>query len=252
MQGLGCALIAVFVILTYFVSTVFKLPGDASFMIVLFVIAVLVIVLVAKSSKTRDKKNLQNLQDTVDQLQAWIANPTVDTPNFLSEKGEKTLFELANIDLMEYVSAGSTYESVHGGVIFPIVGRVSGIGGVSKGESTKKPEQLTPVDKGKVLITDKQVVFVGDKQTREWPFDKMLDVQAGPNGLWVKLASSAQKKNAFLQHLGHDQMPIGAAIGIATSWVTGSEKTAKEYATNLIAQFNQTIAEHTPASKKKA
>ncbi|MFM6963844.1 MAG: hypothetical protein ACKOWJ_06270 [Micrococcales bacterium] len=223
---------------------------DVTSQVALWGSVALIIFAIVKASKGKHTKNLQNLNNTVSQIQAWMANPVQNESTFLTAKGEKTFFNLENIDLMEYQSTGSTFESVHGGVIFPIVGRVRGVAGVSKGESTKKPEALTPVDKGRVVITDKQIVFIGEKENREWSFDKLVDVQAGPNGLWAKLAASNQKKNAFLQHLEHDQVPVGAAIGIATSWVTGSEETAMTYANNLIAEFNKTIAENTKPAKK--
>jgi hypothetical protein len=249
---MGCVAIVIVAMVVNVFQLSFSGQLDVGQQFLLWGIVAAIIGFVILGIRRGNAQKLQNLKDTVTQIQQWIDSPVIDTPNFLSEKGEKTLFDLPNIQLMEYISSGSTYQSVHGGVIVPIVGRVSGIAGVSRGESTKKPATLTSVDNGKVIITDKQIVFIGEKENREWPFAKMLDVQPGPNGLWVKLAASSQKKNGFLQHTAHDQLPIGVAVGIATAWVSGSEAEAKKYATDLIAQFNQTIAEHSKSLKPTA
>lgn len=253
MNGIGCAIVLLVAVVWAFFAITGQVIGgnaDPAGAFAYWAVIAAIIVGIVYGRRHRKSKNLVNVTNAASFLQQWVDGSSKFAETAKSE--EQTFFELQNIELLEYKSQGSDYQSVQGGLIVPVVGKVSAYGGVSKGQSTKKPESLVPVDKGKLIVTNQKVVFVGVKQSRDWDWKKIVDIQAGPNGLTAKIASTSNSHNSYLQHFAYDQIPIGAALGIVDAWNTGGEAEAKKYAQELLDQFNKTIAEHTPKPKLKS
>ena len=242
-SGCSCGAIAAAVVVLYVIAQIFSnwsSNSGLSFLLILaLVFSVAVAILVSQAgSKRASTAHANEFQQTVSTLQTWIDSDSKKLAADIAAKGEQNLFELPNIQLMEYKSNGTEFVAGHAGVSFPIVGRVRGYTGGTRGESVRKPEVLTQIDAGKVLISNERIIFVGEKETDEWSWDKLVDAQAGDNGLWIKLASSKRAKNAFLQHEKHDQLPIAMAIGIANEWFKGGQGPAVEYAKGIVSQIN--------------
>ena len=76
------------------------------------------------------------------------------------------------------------------------------VGGM-RGHYVPGPELQTPVDQGSVALTTARVVFTGGRATREWSFDKLLGVDATPDGRVALLHVSNRQKVSGLE-LGTD------------------------------------------------
>ncbi len=256
-SGCSCGSVAAAIFFIYAIGQVFSQaqtnPGNAFLLAgAMILLATIVIWVAVSTTKKARVLRVDAFQQTANTIQRFIDTDAAALTKDIGAKGETDLFELPNIQLMEYKSNGTEYVAGHAGISFPIVGRVRGYAGGTRGESIKKPEVLTEIDKGKVRISNERIIFIGEKETDEWKFEKLVDAQAGDNGLWIKLASSGRTKNAFLQHTSHDQLPIAMAIGIASEWAKGGQAPAVEYAKGMLGQINQAVAEaQTKVSRSK-
>ena len=48
--------------------------------------------------------------------------------------------------------------------------------GASHGTYVQGVERPTPIDTGQFVITDQRAAFLGEKQTREWSWDKLIGI----------------------------------------------------------------------------
>lgn len=202
------------------------------------------------SYKKRFKDHSPELLEVANMLEQWAAGD-LSAGTALTKGDEQALFDLANVELLDFKSTGSSYSGGNVGISFPIVGRVRANVGGSQGQITRNPEQLVSADMGMLKITSKRIVFIGEKEAREISLAKLLDVELGPNGLWAKLAVSGKAKRESFQHMALDQIPIGMAIGIANEWLTGGAEAAKKYANSTAADIRSTIAAEAAAKAKK-
>jgi hypothetical protein len=192
--------------------------------------------------KRKNKSHVDELANVGAMVQSWLDKGVGSDGAAFTKDGEQALFELGNIQLLEFKSSGSQFVGGNAGISFPLVGRVRGHVGGTRGEIIKNPEELTIVDTGKLRITSDRLIFIGQKEAREIKIEKLLDVELGPNGLWVKLAMSGKGKREGFQHLALDQIPLGMAIGIANEWHKGGLAQAKPYTENTIKQITDYVA----------
>ena len=215
--------------------------------VVLFVaIIVLAIYLKTKGGKNHSSELLR----IADMLDSWAAgnlrNGTADT-----EGDEEALFDVTNVELLEFKSTGSSYSGAHAGISFPLFGRIRGNVGGSQGQITRNPEALLAVDTGTVKVTSDRIIFIGEKEARVFELDKVLDFELGPNGLWVKLALSNKTKREGFQHMALDQITLGMAFGVANAWSNDGKDAAVQYAKNLAQQIRDAMAAEAEAKAKR-
>jgi hypothetical protein len=224
-------------------------PNVVAFLLVVTVLVVGIVILVKRGSGGKNDFSTQ-LLGIATKLEIWAASEG-ETGTALTKGDETALFDLANVDLLDFKSTGSSYSGGNAGISFPIVGRIRGHVGGQQGQITRNPEQLMIVDNGTLKITSKRIIFVGAKEAREIAIAKLLDVELGPNGLWAKLAMSNKAKREGFQHMAGDQIPIGMAIGIANEWSTGGQAAAKKYALTTAADIRSTLAAEAAAKAAK-
>ena len=213
------------------------------------ILSVVVIYGIVVAVKQRKVNLKSGLYATAKMLENWAMAGLDAHGEPWSKTGEVTLFDLPKIELLEYKSSGSTYTGGNLGVSFPIFGRVRGYAGGSQGQITKNPEVLTIVDTGRLKVTTKSVIFIGEKETRNFEISKMLDVELGPNGMWAKLAMINEKKREGLQHSKLDQITVGMAIGVADEWSKNGQAAGIRYATDLAERIRRTIEGGEPKTK---
>ena len=157
-------------------------------------------------------------------------------------KGERFVYQATGIQLAEYRSGGSTYQGANVGVSVPLFGRVRANVGGSQGELVKKPEELTIVDTGVLTFTSERVVFAGQRQTREWTFDKILNIDVGPNGDSITLSSSNKQTTSQLIQPDTSAVGPGVLIGIAKEFHDKGEQAAIEQAHAYAKQIQEAVA----------
>ena len=200
--------------------------------------------------KRRPQDRSAELLLVAGQLESWAAGESA-TGSAITKGDEVALFDLPNVELLEFKSTGSTYGGGNAGISFPIVGSLRGHVGGQRGQIIRNPEQLMVSDKGTLKVTSKRLVYVGEKETREIAIAKLLDVELGPNGLWAKLAMSNKTKREGFQHMALDQITVGMAIGIANEWTNSGEEAAKKYARNTAADIRSILAAEAEAKTAK-
>lgn len=101
-----------------------------------------------------------------------------DTSDFgyLLDNDEFAVAHVLGALYLENVKAPTRYSGGYGGVSFPIFGRVRINTGRTGGRIIPGEEAITPTDNGNALVTNKRVMFVGEKRTHEWEFAKMLSI----------------------------------------------------------------------------
>jgi hypothetical protein len=97
-------------------------------------------------------------------------------------RGERLFASVTDTSLIEERRNGGHWQSGSQGVSVPI-GSIGGHSvryhvGASRGHYVQGTPSPTAIDTGTTYVTDRRVVFVGDAQTRECRFDKLLARQA--------------------------------------------------------------------------
>jgi hypothetical protein len=117
-------------------------------------------------------------------------------PGFLLKPDEKGIFSHDDVALMELKHAAGHFEGGSHGVSLRIAKGVRYRVGQTRGTYVPGPESPTAIDTGRVLVTTSRIAFAGDRQAREWAFDKLIayshDVEVG----WTALQVSNRQKTS--------------------------------------------------------
>jgi hypothetical protein len=205
------------------------------------VIAAAIVVATLYFKKLGDSSHSSELLHLADLLESWASgnysNGTADT-----EGDEQALFDVTKVELLEFRSTGSSYSGGSAGISFPLFGRIRGNVGGSQGQIKRNPDVLTVVDIGTVKVTSERILFIGERESRVFELDKVLDYELGPNGLWVKIAMSNKSKREGFQHMALDQITLGMAFGVANAWSNDGEAAALKYARDAAVQIRNAMA----------
>ncbi len=169
--------------------------ADFSFFIALLVIAILVtaiiaIVAVVNAKKRREKRALlvKQAQEFIDGVKQKLTLPVVST-DIMLKPGENAVYSSSSV--LYETRAVREYRAVHSGVR---VAKGVYIGGTS-GRSLST-QQWAKLDTGCLTITNKRVVFVGAKEERAFPLDKVISVDPNLTAIVVSV-EGRQKAMAF-------------------------------------------------------
>lgn len=145
---------------------------------------------------------------------------------FATQKGEVVIARVNQTILKEFRSNGSTRSGGFGGVSFPLFGRVRGNVGGYSGQSRRNPEESTPIDVGTSTYTNQRIVFAGENVVREFDLDKLVNLEAGDNGITVTIAVSNRDKASVLASVNFDDLTPGIAASIAVAYQEGGKAEA--------------------------
>lgn len=118
----------------------------------------------------------------------------------VGKRGELAVTSLVGTGLVEMKRAPGHYTAGSAGVSFGVGGGVRLRTGRLRGHYTPGAESETEIDTGTVHLTSQRAVFVGNRQTREWQWSKLVGRQlfANKRFAWMDLAvSSRQKTSGF-------------------------------------------------------
>jgi len=228
MQGIGCALLIVlfFAILAF--QWIIQNPWS------LLVIAAAIAVAVAISRQLKAEKKIKDRQDHSNhatRVEYLAQNLRAKWyPPMTLRLGEVVIYHLSQVGLNEYRSNGSTYSGTTNGFSFRVTKNVRYNTSVSQGNINKKPEVLQTVDTGSATFTNQRVVYTGEKYTREWNFDKLLNADSGPNGAWVKFSVSNRQTVSGLGASNPREIMPGMLAAIAYEWFEKGEAAASRFA----------------------
>jgi hypothetical protein len=111
-------------------------------------------------------------------------------------RGEQVLGTATGVGLVETRRQAGHYQGSSRGVSVRVPGtrsmryRV----GATRGRFVPGPEMPTKIDTGSVTVTSARAVFVGDQQTREWSWAKLLGVTHHDRPPWTAIAVSNRQK----------------------------------------------------------
>lgn len=238
--GFGIVLLVVFVVIVAALPKLLLLVGITA------VIMAAILIPSHFAKKKRDQASLElALNSQAAALDALASAGYQDTTDFVMEKGEKFLARIT-LQLAEYQSTGSTYSGGNAGVSVPLVGRVRGYVGGSRGSITKNPPALTPIDIGATTFTNQRVIFTGSQQTRIWELNKILSTEGGPNGIFVSISVSNAKTTSVLSEYDRNSIAPGVLLDVAQEAAITGEAAALEKAKTYAGLMREALAaQHT-------
>jgi hypothetical protein len=220
--------------------------GDNSgYMLVVYSFAILVSFSTYLFLRARDKNKeaLESLRKQAAILEGMEDGTFTDEDFvFSTQKGEVVIARVNQTMLKEFRSNGSSSSGGFGGVSFPVFGRVrANVGGYSGG-SRRNPEESTPIDVGTSTYTNQRIVFAGENVVREFELDKLVNLEAGDNGITLTIAVSNRDKASLLASINFDDLTPGIAASIAVAYQEGGKALAIEKIKETRKQIADAIA----------
>jgi hypothetical protein len=93
--------------------------------------------------------------------------------------------------------------------------------GQTRGTYEQGEERPTPIDTGTFTLTTTRAVFVGEKQTREWLWSKLLGVVHDSRHPWSSIAVSNRQKTSGVLYDDNNADTIRFWIDLAVARATG-------------------------------
>lgn len=229
--------------------------GDNSgFMLVVYTFAILASFSTYLFLRARDKNN-EALEALGKQLAILdrMADGTIEDEDYVfsTQKDEVVIARVNQTMLKEFRSNGSTRSGGYGGVSFPIFGRVRGNVGGYSGQSRRNPEESTPIDVGTSTYTNKRIVFAGENVVREFDLSKLVNLEAGDNGITLTIAVSNRDKASVLASINFDDLTPGIAASIAVAYQEGGKAEAVKKIKETKKQIQDAIDLEVAKSAKK-
>ena len=220
--------------------------GDNSgYMLVVFSFAFLVSFSTYLFLRSRDRKReaLESLEKQMAILDR-MSGGTFEEEDyvFATQKDEVVIARVNQTMLREFRSNGSTSSGGFGGVSFPVFGRVRGNVGGYSGKSRRNPEESTPIDVGTSTYTNQRIVFAGENVVREFDLDKLVNLEAGDNGITVTIAVSNRDKASVLASVNFDDLTPGIAASIAVAYQEGGKAEALKKINETKQQIQDALA----------
>jgi hypothetical protein len=230
--------------------------GDNSgYMLMVFTFAFLASYVTFLFLRSRDKN--KEALDSLHKQEAILARMAQgsfeeDDYVFATRKDEVVIARVGQTMLREFRSSGSTNSGGFGGVSLPVFGNVrANVGGYS-GKSRRNPEESTPIDVGVSTFTNQRIVFAGDNVVREFDLDKLVNLEAGDNGITLTIAVSNRDKASVLVSVNFDDLTPGIAASIAVAYQEGGQAEALKKIQDTRSQIADAIAlQESKGSKAK-
>jgi hypothetical protein len=194
-------------------------------------------------SRDKSKEALESLHKQ-EAILARMAEGTFEEDDyvFATRKDEVVIARVSQTMLREFRSNGSTSSGGFGGVSLPVFGNVrANVGGYS-GKSRRNPEESTPIDVGTSTYTNQRIVFAGENVVREFDLDKLVNLEAGDNGITLTIAVSNRDKASVLASVNFDDLTPGIAASIAVAYQEGGQAEALKKIQETRTQIADAIA----------
>jgi hypothetical protein len=117
--------------------------------------------------------------------------------------------------------------------------------GASHGTYVQGVERPTPIDTGQFVITDQRAAFLGEKQTREWSWAKLIGITHAGDAPWSAIAVSNRAKVSGVAYDQVHERTIRFTLDLAVARANG---TADNLVRELSAEFDRVQSEVAAAS----
>jgi hypothetical protein len=94
--------------------------------------------------------------------------------------------------------------------------------GASHGTFVQGAERPTPIDTGQFVITNLRGVFLGEKQTREWAWPKLIGITHAGDAPWSAIAVSNRAKVSGVAYDAAHERAIRFMLDLAVSRANGT------------------------------
>jgi len=239
--GQSCLLLVILAFLIVGVQSLAQNPAGIAVLIILAGGLGFAILRFNKNKSDNLHNNLLAQADRLDRIAAGEFN--VDDVVFSTQKDEVIVLRLEKVILKEYKSTGSTYSGGYAGVSFGVTKGVRANVGGMQGQTTRNPEESTPLDVGTVTFTNQRFVFAGPNLVREWDLDKIVNLSPDDNGINLEIAVSNREKASVLSALNFPDPTPGMAASIAVAWKEKGKAGAMADAKGMAEGLRKAVAE---------
>lgn len=141
----------------------------------------------------------------------------------VGKPGELAVNSFAGAGLVEMKRAPGHYTAGSAGVSLPVGGGVRLRTGRVRGHYQPGAESETEIDTGTVHLTSQRAVFVGNRQTREWQWSKLVGRQLFANKrlAWMDLAVSSRQKTSGFSFAPGEAAQVDFLVDLAIALYQG-------------------------------
>lgn len=148
-------------------------------------------------------------------------NPRQWASSFVAKRGEAVLGVFDDCRLIEIRRGAGSYHGGHAGFSFRLSKGMRFQVAGSRGTYVPGDEQLRITDEGRVVASDRRVVFQGSKTTREWAFGKLLGLQHDPAKPITLIQVSNRQKASGISYPADQTPRVRFALELGAAVATG-------------------------------
>lgn len=186
----------------------------------------------------------QSRLDVLDQYlelaKTWYGYENPDpsyTNGLVLHSGEALYYAITGAPLIEPRRGAGHYEGGSSGFSFHVMKGVTYRVGQQRGTYVQGPENETIIDQGTLAILSTRVVFVGQKQSREWDFAKLNGYVHMTDAPFTTLSVSNRQKVSGFGYAANDAENVHFRLDLA---LTAYNKNRQ----SLIAELEQQRAQY--------
>lgn len=201
----------------------------------------------AQAAHDHWQAQLAAVQDRLTMVGSWFGFGPEDpqTSDILTCGSERVYLVLDGAALIEPRRAPGHFQGGSQGVSVHIAKGVNYRVGAMKGHYVPGPESPTAIDVGRVVVTDQQVTFAGQKASREWVFSKLIGCQHDQDNWTVLSVSNRQKVSGFgydAEHASDVVFRLDLAIATAAARRPAMQQVLETQRSTLVAQEPPSLA----------
>jgi hypothetical protein len=182
---------------------------------------------------------LSQLVETARLFRTSFTPAEVERVPIALKSGERIYAIVDRAGLIEPRSTGGRWVGGYQGVSVRVPGTKSMRYriGATKGRCVRAEEKPTAIDTGTAVVTDRRVVFVGPKQTREWLWGKVIAVEHEPDAPWTAVPVENRQKVSGIAYSAPAAPKVRFRLDLAQAVAAGATDA-------LVAELEADRAEH--------
>ena len=179
-----------------------------------------------EAAKPSVKKFQMEIQELIEKIEFFTNHESqyneAEPGGVIAKKGEHVIAVVSEVGLIESRRGPTEFKGSSTGVSFRLTKRVSVRKSGMRGTATPGEETPTVTDEGKLIISDKRAIFVGNKQSREFEWDNLLSYDMQIIGKKIAIlylpVSNRQKVSGIASDLvSIEQVHQRVAFGVAVA-----------------------------------
>lgn len=212
-------------------------------------VALLTFLVVRIKLKDRNDGKAEVMEAMANEIERVVGSLT-GVESYLSLRpGEKVFYERDEVQLREYKGTGSRLKSTYGGINIRATKNLGFSIGGSDGSITPNPEEQTTIDVGSAIFTNQRILFAGPNHSREFDFNKLIDLEIGDNGFVVDIAVSNRNKVSALAADSRTGITPGIMASICVEAFQNGEEAARSEGLKIAGDIKAQIADYRAEQK---